>query len=91
MSKYNIPTPKEVDYNNDKLFDSIMGDIVIKLQSRKFRFKPEYSYTKFKTRINEELKPHWIIVDQMVGSGPDNAYTEWEIKPCKEMLTTENY
>lgn len=82
MSKYNIPTPKQVDFYNTKEFDEIMELIIKAINNRQFEFVPRQNWSNHFDQIRQELSEHWNLKSEWSGQRED-GYSIWKITPKK--------
>mgnify|MGYP006921304439 CR=1 FL=1 len=47
---YKIPTPEQVDYYDDRLFDTIMKKVSTSISNHIFVIKPDYNWYKFEKK-----------------------------------------
>lgn len=80
MSKYNIPTPTQVDFYNTKEFDEIMELIIKSIKERRFEFIPRSGWTSHFNRIKQELSEHWSLESKWSGGGEDEQ-NYWKLTP----------
>lgn len=80
MSKYNIPTPAEVDFYNTKEIDATMELIVGAINERRFEFSPREQWISHFERIKQELSEYWKLEQLYHGSREDSTMY-WKLTP----------
>jgi len=80
MSKYQIPTPQEVDYYNTKELDEIMELIIKAIKDRKFQFVPRQGWVAHYSDIQKQLSEHWLLKSEWMGSR-ESGQTIWKLTP----------
>lgn len=71
MSKYNIPTPAEVDFYQTKEFDAIMERVINAIKQRRFEIIPRPNWRNHFDRIKKELSEHWLLESKWSGGRED--------------------
>lgn len=80
MSKYNIPTPAEVDFYQTKEFDEIMERVIGAIKQRRFEIIPHHNWHNHFDRIKKELSEHWLLECKWSG-GREDAKQYWKLTP----------
>lgn len=78
---YKIPTPEQVDYYDDRLFDIIMKKVSTSISNHNFVIKPYYNWHKFEKKVHETIKESgWKLTTKWSGT-KDDGYDTWVISP----------